>query len=288
MALARRYLAFRLPLRATALAAAAIVGVLSLSLPAPAQDAADDPVATPTRQHWSFAGVFGKFDQAQLQRGFKVYKEVCSSCHRLSIPFRSLQDSDGPGFSESQVKALAASYTVQDDELDEKGVPRTRPGRPSDNFPAPDAYPSDAAAIATFGKVPPDMWLLAKARKYERPFPLFVIDALPFFEYQEVGADYIYAVLHGYTKQSDPKYDAYYPSHEIAMPQPITDGAVKYTDGSPETLDQYALDVASFLSWASEPKMLERKRIGFGAMIFLVVLAFAMWQVKKRVWADAH
>ena len=209
MALARRQLAFRLPLRASALAAAAVAGVLSLSLPAPAQDAANDPVATPTRQHWSFAGVFGKFDQAQLQRGFKVYKEVCSACHRLSIPFRALQDPDGPGFSEAQVKALAASYTVNDEELDDKGVPVKRPGRPSDLFPSPDGYPSDAAFIATFGKVPPDMWLLAKARKYERPFPLFIIDALPFFEYQEVGADYIYAILHGYTKPSDPQYDAY-------------------------------------------------------------------------------
>jgi ubiquinol-cytochrome c reductase cytochrome c1 subunit len=288
MSLARPQFALRLPLGAAALAAAALAGLLSLSFPAPAQEVANDPVATPTRQHWSFAGVYGKFDQEQLQRGFKIYKEVCSACHRLSIPFRALQDPNGPGFSEAQVKALAASYTVDDEELDEKGVPRKRPGRPSDLFPAPDGYPSDAAAIATFGKVPPDMWLLAKARKYERPFPLFIIDALPFFEYQEVGADYIYAILHGYTKSSDPKYDAYFPSHEIAMPQPIVDGAVHYTDGTPDKLDNYAADIATFLSWAAEPTMVERKNVGFRVMIFLAVFTFAMWRVKKRIWADAH
>jgi len=258
--------------------------------PAPAAPAAAEvDVGTPARQSWSFSGVFGTFDQAQLQRGFQVYKEVCSACHKLSIPFRALQDPNGPGFSEAQVKALAASYTVNDDELDDKGVPVKRPGRPSDNFPAPDAYPSNAAAIASFGKVPPDMWNLARARKYERPFPLFVLDALPGLEYQEVGADYIYAILNGYTNADDPQWNLYYPpNHKIAMPQPIGDDAVKYGDGTPDKLQNYAHDVAAFLSWAAEPTMVERKRTGVRALIFLAALSLLLYAVKKRIWANAH
>ncbi len=256
-----------------------------------AADAADIPVGTPDRQSWSFSGVFGTFDQAQLQRGFQIYKEVCSGCHKLSIPFRALEDPNGPGFSKAQVKALAASYTVNDEELDDKGVPKKRPGRPSDLFPAPDAYPSDAAAIESFGKVPPDMWNLAKARKYERPFPLFILDALPGLEYQEVGADYIDAILNGYTKPdlNDGKWNLYYPpNHQIAMPQPISDDAVKYTDGTPTKLPNYAKDVAAFLSWAAEPTMVERKRTGFKVMIFLAALSVLLYLVKKRIWADVH
>ena len=136
---------------------------------------------------------------------------------------------------------------------------------PSDNFPPPDSFPNDQAAAAAFGKAPPDMALLAKSLKYERGFPWFIFDALPFDQYQEMGADYIYAILTGYTKSDDPQWNLYYPNHKIAMPQPITDGAVAYTDGTPPTLDNYGRDVAAFLSWAAEPTLEERKKIGFCA-----------------------
>jgi ubiquinol-cytochrome c reductase cytochrome c1 subunit len=109
-----------------------------------------------------------------------------------------------------------------------------------------------------------------------------------FDAYQEVGADYIYAILNGYTKSDDPQWNLYYPGHKIAMPQPIQDGAVKYTDGTPDTLDNYAKDVASFLFWAAEPTMVERKKIGLRAIVFLIVLAGLLYMVKKRIWADAH
>ena len=180
------------------------------------------------------------YDQAQLQRGFQVYKEVCSNCHRLSIPFRTLADPYGPGYSDDQVKALAASYQVTNDEPNDKGEIFKRPGTPADIFPPPDAFPNDQAAAAAFGKAPPDMALLAKARKYERGFPWFIFDALPFDQYQEMGADYIYAILTGYTKSDDPQWNLYYPGHSIAMPQPIVDGAVDYKDGTPAKLDNYA------------------------------------------------
>jgi cytochrome c1 len=249
-------------------------------------DDAEQP--NPPRQSWSFSGLFGVFDQAQLQRGFQVYREVCSKCHKLSIPFRALADPDGPGFSEAEVKALAASYQVVNDEPNDQGETFKRPGRPSDIFPPPDAFPNDQAAAAALGKTPPDMALLAKALKYERGFPWFIFDALPFDQYQEMGADVIYAIINGYTKSDDLQWNLYYPGHRIAMPQPITDGVVAYQDGAPATVDRYARDVASFLSWAAEPSLAERKKLGLRAMIFLFILAGMLYFVKKRVWSDLH
>ena len=258
---------------------------LVFALPARAEGEADQP--NPPRQSWwSFSGVFGLFDQAQLQREFQVYKEVCSNCHKLSIPFRSLEDPNGPGFSVDQVKTLAASYQVQNDEPNDKGEIFKRPGTPADIIPPPDSYPNDAAAAAAFGKAPPDMNLLAKSLKYERGFPWFVFDALPGLEFQEMGADIIYAILTGYTNKDDPQWNLYYPGHKIAMPQPITDGAVDYKDGTPKTMDNYAKDVAAFLSWAAEPTLVERKKTGLRAMIFLFVLAGLLYATKKRVWSN--
>jgi ubiquinol-cytochrome c reductase cytochrome c1 subunit len=269
--------------KASLFAPAAVVLMLAGGLAA----FADDDQPKPSRQDWTFHGVFGKFDRAQVQRGFQVYREVCSNCHRLSIPFRMLEDPTGPGYSVDQVKALAATYQVVNDEPNDKGEIFKRPATPADNFPPPDAFPNDQAAAASFGKAPPDMWLLAKSRKYERGFPNFIFDI--FDAYQEIGADYIYAILHGYTKADDPQWNLYYPGHKIAMPQPIADGAVKYDDGTPGTLDNYAKDVATFLSWVAEPTMVERKTIGVRVMLFLLVFSVLMYFTKKRVWADvAH
>ncbi len=161
----------------------------------------------------------------------------------IASAFRSARSPTptGPGYTEDQVKALAATYQITNDEPNDKGEIFKRPGTPADDFPPPDAFPNDQAAAAQFGKAPPDMWLLAKSRKYERGFPWFVFDI--FTAYQEVGADYIYAILNGYTKSDDPQWNLYYPGHKIAMPQPLTDGAVKYTDGTPGTLQNYAKDI---------------------------------------------
>jgi ubiquinol-cytochrome c reductase cytochrome c1 subunit len=247
---------------------------------------ADQP--KPPRQQWSFGGMFGTFDQAQLQRGFQVYREVCSTCHALSIPFRSLAEPGGPEYSENQVKTLASSYQVTNAEPNDKGEIFKRPGTPADLIPRPEAYPNDQAAAATLGKAPPDMNLLVKARKYERGFPWFIFDALPGLEYQEVGSDYVHAILNGYTKPDDPQWNLYYPGHTIAMPQPITDGAVKYADGTPPTLANYSRDITAFLTWAAEPDLYERRKIGLRVMIFLFVLAGLLYLTKKRIWAAAH
>ena len=129
------------------------------------------------------------------------------------------------------------------------------------------------------------MALLAKSLKYERGFPWFVFDALPGLEYQEMGADYIHAILTGYTKPDDLQWNLYFPGHKIAMPQPITNGAVEYKDGTPPTLDNYSRDVAAFLSWAAEPNLLERRSVGLRVMIFLLLFAALLYAVKKRIWA---
>jgi cytochrome c1 len=242
----------------------------------------------PPRQHWSFWGPFGIYDQGQLQRGFKIYREVCSNCHSLKLlAFRNLADPGGPGFTEAQAAAIAASFQVTDGPNDE-GQMFQRPGKLSDTFPAP--FPNDQTArTAMGGKLPPDMSTLAKARSYEWGFPQFVIDA--FAMYQEDGPDYIHAILNGYT---DPpagfvlppggQYNKYFPGHAIGMPKPLSDGQVEYTDGTPTTVDQYGRDVAAFLMWAAEPTLNARKRLGFQVMIFLIVFTGLLYFTKKRVW----
>lgn len=235
----------------------------------------------PERQIWSFYGPFGKFDQAQLQRGFQVYREVCSNCHSLKLlAFRDLADPGGPGFSEAQVKALAAEYKIKDGP-NEAGDMFERPGRPSDYFPWTFANPQ--AARAALGALPPDMSVLAKARTYERGFPLFLVD--PIIQYQEQGVDYIFALLNGYSKADDPNWNEYMLGHRIAMPAPLSDGMVDYTDGSPKTVRQYAKDVSAFLMWAAEPKLEERKRLGFRVLIYLGVFAGLLYLVKRKIWA---
>jgi ubiquinol-cytochrome c reductase cytochrome c1 subunit len=270
------------------IAAAAVIGLVAISTPSlRAAEGAEEP--QPARQNWTFAGVFGTFDKAQLKRGFQVYKEVCSSCHALHIPMRTLAQPGGPGFTADEVKALAATYTVHDGP-NMQGEMFDRPGRPADYFPSP--FPNPEAAAAALGAAPPDMSLLGKSIKYERGFPKFVFDPLPIpviGTYQEVGPDLIYAVLNGYTHDDDPNWNLYFPGHKIAMPKPLSDGQVQYKDGSPATVQQYSKDVAAFLFWAAEPNMDYRKEIGRRVLVFLMVFAVLLYFTKKRIWADvAH
>ena len=267
-----------------ALALAASLGAAS------AAQAAEGQVKPPSEK-WSFSGPFGTFDQGQLQRGFKVYKEVCASCHSMSlVAFRNLAEPGGPGFSPAQAEALAAEYQIKD--LDDKGEAIERKGRPADYFPAPFANALVAAA-ANGGVAPPDLSTMAKARTYERGFPWWVIDI--FTQFQEQGPDYIHALLMGYeeppqgfTMPPGGNYNKYFPGHVIAMPQPMSADQVTYDDGSPQTLDQYSRDVSAFLMWAAEPHLVQRKRIGFQVMIFLIVFAGLMYFTKKKVWSAVH
>jgi ubiquinol-cytochrome c reductase cytochrome c1 subunit len=281
--------------KTTLLIAGFLAAAVATAVPASAAEQAKPP-----RQSWSFAGPFGTYDRAQLQRGFKVYREVCASCHGLTrVAFRNLSQPGGPEFTEGQVKALAAEYQIQDGP-NEAGDMFERPGRPADHFPPP--FPNEnAARAANGGAYPPDFSLLAKARTYERGFPLFLIDAIPFFEYAEHGVDYIYALLTGYreapagtTLQPGQYWNEYMPGHAIAMPPPLSDGQVEYPKDEagnpvvPETVDQSARDVAAFMMWAAEPHLEARKAMGFKVIIFLIVFAALLYFTKKKIWARAY
>jgi ubiquinol-cytochrome c reductase cytochrome c1 subunit len=270
-------------LAAFALFAAALV--LDPATTIAESDAGQNPheQAVPPPQEWSFAGPFGRYEQAQLQRGFQVYREICANCHSLKlVAFRNLADPDGPSFTEQQVKALAATYKIKDGPND-AGEMFERPGRPSDYFPW--NFANEQAARAALGAVPPDLSLIAKARTYERGFPQFLLD--PVIQYQEHGPDYIYALLNGYTHEDDPNWDDYMPGHKIAMPKPLADGIVDYADGAPKTVPQYAKDVTAFLMWAAEPKLEERKKLGMSVLGFLAVYALLLFAAKKRIWSRA-
>jgi cytochrome c1 len=244
---------------------------------------------TPPRQKWSFAGPFGIYDRGQLQRGFKVYRESCAVCHGLTLlSFRNLAEPGGPGFSAAQAAAVAAEYKISDGPNDQ-GEMFERPGRLADHFPPPFAN-DQMARLANNGVLPPDFSVIAKARTYERGFPWFIFDM--FTQYQEQGVDYIVALMKGYedapagvTLPPGTSFDKYFPGNAIGMPKPLSDGQVSYTDGAPQTLDQYAKDVAAFLMWAAEPHLEARKRIGFQVIIFLVVLAGLLYFTKKKVWS---
>jgi ubiquinol-cytochrome c reductase cytochrome c1 subunit len=250
--------------------------------------AAEYPINKPRNIDWSFAGPFGTYDKAQLQRGLKVYTEACSVCHSMKlVAFRTLTDL---GYTEAQVRAFAANYEVQDGP-NADGEMFTRTAVPSDHFPPP--FPNqEAAAAANNGAAPPDFSLIAKARGVIRGFPTFVFDI--FTQYQQSGPDYIYSLLTGY--QDPPEghevtegtyYNPYFISGSaLAMAPPLSDGVVTYDDGSPETVDQYAQDVAAFLMWAAEPHLEDRKRMGFMVMVFLAIFTALIYLTKKSVYAN--
>lgn len=268
-------------------AVAAMLGLAAL----PAQ-AAEGPTAPIERQPWSFAGIFGTYDENQLQRGFQVFREVCASCHGARLmAFRNLSEPGGPGFSEAQVKALAAEYDI----VDPTAEGGTRPGVAADRWPSPFANDQEARD-AMGGSVPPDFSVLAKARGVSDPFPTWVFNY--FTGYQEGGADYIHALLNGYHEEAPADfelaegkyYNDYFPGHAIGMAPPLADGSVTYTPGEdgvavPETVEQYSTDVSAFMMWMAEPHLVSRKQTGFVVLLFLVLFAGLMYATKRKLWA---
>ena len=254
-------------MRQHALAACALTAVLLASAPnLVAQETPPLP-----HQEWSFEGVFGTYDPASAQRGFQVYKEICSACHPVKhLYFRDLE---AIGYNADEIKAIAATYQVTDGPNDQ-GQMYQRPGRPSDPIPGP--FPNDQAArAANNGALPPDQSLIVKARPG--------------------GPNYVYGILTGYKEPptgfkmlAGMNYNEYFPGHQIAMPQPLSDNAVTFADGVPATVPQMAHDVVTFLTWASEPNLDDRHRTGFKVIGFLVVAAILFYAAKRKIWAPIH
>ena len=221
--------------------------------------------------NWSFEGIFGTFDRASLQRGYQVYKEVCAGCHSVQhLSYRNLSEKGGPEFSVEEAKAIAFQFEVEDGPNSD-GEMFMRPGRLSDNFVKP--YPNvEASIVANGGAYPPDMSVLAKARAD--------------------GADYIYSLLLGYEESPSGfelddgvYYNKYIPGNKIKMSEPISDGIVEYSDGTQSTKEQIAKDVTTFLVWASEPHLESQHRMGFKAIIYLIILITLVYMSKQKVWS---
>ena len=258
------------------------------------------------RKHWSWGGMFGRFDRAQLRRGFQIYKEVCSSCHGIKrIYFRNLTEPGGPEFPVDRVKALAKSVRViagpndEGEVLTADGEFLTRPGLLSDRFVPP--FPNDnAARAANNGALPPDLSLITRARALHEDYPWYTMP-WHFIKnvatgYQESGADYVYQLLTGY-HETPPKgvtvaegmyYNAAFPGHQIAMPPPLDrEDPFKYQDGS-GSIEKNAEDITAFLAWAANPELEARKKMGVMVMLYLLILTILLYLAKRRIWAKVE
>ena len=220
---------------------------------------------------WSFKGLFGKFDRASLQRGYQVYTEVCASCHSMKLlSYRNLAEKGGPEFSEDQAKAIASNFELRDGPNSD-GEMFTRSAKLSDKFVKPYQNIEEAKAL-NGGAYPPDMSVLVKARSG--------------------GADYIYSVLVGYddppsdvTLDDGVYYNTYMTGNKIMMSKPLSEGLVEYTDGTKATEEQMAKDVTTFLAWAAEPHLEARHRIGFKAILYLIILTILAYFSMKKIWS---
>jgi len=249
-----------------------ILLLFSLILAASGAVIASSDALKPKKMKWSFDGMLGTFDRASVQRGFQVYKEVCSACHSLElVAFRNLKEI---GFSENEAKEIAKNYNVTDGPNDD-GEMFERPAILSDYFPNP--YANEKAARATNnGAFPPDLSLMARAR--------------------EDGANYVYSLLTGFNQtppddikiQDNMHYNPYFPGMQIGMSPPLSDGMVQYTDGTIVTVDQMAKDVVNFLQWTSDPKMERRKSTGIKVLFFLAIFTGLFIVAKKRIWSKIY
>jgi cytochrome c1 len=276
--------------------------LLAAALGAGAAWAAGGEPAHIARQDWSFAGLLGTFDQAQLQRGFKVYSETCARCHGIKrIAFRNLVQPGGPGFPEAGVKSLAAGNYKVDAEPNEDGKVLKRPAILADYIPPPFRNEQEARAAQPGGALPPDLSLIVRARSIETDSPFYMVPFTMLRDivsgYQEAGADYLYAYLTGY-KEPPPdtkvpkgmNYNRAFPKpHMTAMPDPFPgDGLIKYDDGTPGTVDNYARDVTAFLAWTADPTLENRKRLGLLVIGYLLITAILLYFAKRRIWSKVH
>jgi len=245
----------------------ALALAIGLFAAAPAHSAGE-AIPIPDRK-FSFDGIFGTYDRASAQRGFQVYKEVCAACHGMRlVAYRNLREL---GLTEAQVAGIASQFEIKDGPNDE-GQMFERPGRPADRFRKP--FPNDAAArAANNGALPPDLSVMTKARAG--------------------GADYLFALLTGYvdpppgvTVMDGMNYNRYFPGNQIAMGPVLNPDQVEFADGTKATVEQMAHDVSTFLQWAAEPELEQRRALGVKIIIFLTILAGLTYAVKRKIWAD--
>jgi ubiquinol-cytochrome c reductase cytochrome c1 subunit len=270
-------------MRRLAIVAAAAAALMTAASGAWAQEEAPDA----PHQDWSFGGVFGTFDRGALQRGFQVYNEVCSNCHSMKLLHYRDLGPDGPeggiGFGAAEVAAIAAQKQVEDGPNDQGEMFR-RPGKPQDQFVSP--FPNEQAArAANGGAAPPDLSVMVKSRGRGLEY-LWGMG----------GPDYVYGILNGFR---DPPpagfvltqgkyYNEYFAGHQISMPPPLADNTVKFQDGTKATLPQEAHDVVTFLTWAAEPYLEERKETGAKSIIFLLAMTGVLYGAKRKVWKNLH
>jgi cytochrome c1 len=286
---------------AALLLAAAVVAAVGAA--GAAQAAGNGELTRIERQNWSFSGLLGHFDQAQLQRGFRVYMEVCSRCHGVKrLAFRNLVQPGGPAFPEAGVKSLAADNFKVDAEPNDEGKVLKRPAVLADHVPPPFRNDQEARAAQPGGALPPDLSVIAKARGIESNTPFYLVPLAMLGDiitgYQEAGSDYVYAFLTGFKappaelKVPDVmNYNAAFPApHLTGMPNPFAagDNLFKYDDGTPATVDNYARDVVAFLTWAADPKLEERKRLGLLVLGYLLITTLLLYFAKRRIWTGAH
>ena len=248
-----------------------------------AQGAAAQDESTPPLPHqqWSFAGPFGTFDRAALQRGFQVYSEVCANCHSMNL--LAYRDLAALGYNEDEIKAIAAQKEVTDGPNDQ-GDMFQRPARPADHFVP--TFPNDQANRAAHnGALPPDLSLIVKE----------LAGGLGGIPFEASGADYVYDLLTGYTQPpagvkvpDTMQYNTWFPGHQIAMPPPLSDDVVTFADGTKATTADEAHDVVTFLAWAAEPRLEDRKRTGIKVLFFLLVMTGVLYAAKRKIWAEVH
>jgi ubiquinol-cytochrome c reductase cytochrome c1 subunit len=240
----------------------------------------------PKHVSFSFDGPFGKYDRQQLQRGFQVFKEVCSACHSLKfVAFRDLQQL---GYNEAEVKAIAKQWAIKTPDVDPAtGEASTRDPVPADHFPKPFAN-NVAAAAANNNAIPPDLSLMTKARHHG---PAYVYSLLTGFRSQqgfrnEDGKE----LLKEFPDAKTPEglhFNPYFPNLNLAMAPPLTaEGQVTYGDGTKATVDQMAQDVAAFLTWTAEPKLENRRRAGVPSLVFLAIATALAYMAYQNIWAD--
>jgi cytochrome c1 len=282
--------------------AAALLLAAAVGAGAAAWAAGSEP-AHIERQKWSFSGPLGHYDDAQLQRGFRVYMDVCARCHGVKrVAFRNLAQPGGPQFPEAGVKSLAADKFKVDAEPNDQGKVLKRPAVLADHIPPPFRNDQEARAAQPGGALPPDLSLIVRARSIESHAPFYMVPLTMLRDiaggYQEAGADYVYAFLKGFkeppagTKLPDGmNYNTAFPApHLTGMPNPFAGGdkLVKYDDGTPETVDNYARDVTAFLAWTSNPELEERKRLGILVMAYLLITTILLYLAKRRIWSKVH